>query len=1467
MSSKMPHNLKVAAWLLIFILLAGTHVYADDIPSSFQLGRRLLESPVYQPPTLKGLVIDNKNPCHFKFLIDTGDSELYGEDLKEESEKLIRYFLTAVTVAQDDIWVNLSPYEQNRIVPEEFGRTEMAQGLLSQDFLLKQLAASLTYPETEQGKKYWDEVIQNSKVKRQNKGVSLLQGVNDFNKVWIVPGRTMVHECGNCALIAKKELKVMLDSDYMALRENRCAVDKVSSQAMREFIIPRIEREISNGRNFALLRQIHSAVILALWYKQRLKQSILNKIYADKNKMEGVGAKDQAAAEKIYARYVEAFKVGAYDYIRKEGGPPGCRAKRRYFSGGYTVRDAHTATQSVGVDILRKDLAGSVQEVDTLIRTLEGRSPQTPESTPAKSHTARPQTVAEAEILRSIAHLRSRGEMLSARVHGKDLAEFGNNATAMVSFIRRHTVVQDVNDLRRILSWKLNALPDQRTGSKASRPLSGIGRQEADLLYEAVFDQDALSRRLAQEKKPLKVVIMRRGRYGAQLTSLFKAMPGAEVTVLLNGTDDGYSLSSASRILEATGVSGAGKILADLSNYQVAVDFLDSRLPVVQDAAKQLDDLINCFFHPADSTGLAPAMAQAYTRGMDLDISDRNQLVKYFRRFLARYRVEAERGQNIRLQNMPLRTIALLGAKYCLEDEAKADGKPHDDYYDDLWPSAIGQLKEILRLGRGNQVALITEARQHRVTLRADGTLHFSEISSSEYELKTDGAAVVGSWLFRGPLHNRLSGKLVQSQIALRSALGDHDLEDFSLDGRSAIGRIDPKDVKAFGVIMNELSTSAGPKRIEISSQAKEALDGADVILYSGRAIEANLAGTLIVPGVKEAIAGNTHAVKVMVDEVGMQGDSSLEDVAASLRKITGYLEKKSPYAADDPGWKKSRGLVDYVLVGDKLNMGSEKRYEVEKVTDHGVSEVIVGAADSGESGFYSSSALREAVVTLAGFNKAGFRVVDNRLVPKNYTGSPKEAQLGLFARGARLALDLRGKLKNIIASGGAFVFDVDNTILPQPDKDDADTLIFYTKLANSFMRLLRKGLRVRIISGNSQAEQMRRIYYAIESQFRDDPRSLINLAFYVDGGGTKITFRANGNKIEAVGHKKDYDRQFVMSQVTRGNIVDAIDSVFKALRDSPENFGLDQGERREAFRQKMKAANLPVSAAIRYDVVTLFDQGWQLNCVRHGKITGVDIVPGKAAQIAVPCLDLRGGDMSDPNDQVVTAITVKPTPVFQIESGLGVKTSVDIRPRLQWEVVRALGGQGGYGAGTAWLAEKKIRLSSGGTGSTDITMADKADALLDVVSERPDCDPSLVYYFGEEFYFIPGKEREYPQRGNDEEIITRQQEPHYAALSRVNKLAVNNEHTEGLSERTDLTWIGRTPQATLEFLELLLDDGDSGQTFIGEYGGVKFTSQSFDLDIQGKMDFDINAGSMAGGDIVGVEPVVLGINPVQLPK
>ena len=384
-----PNTLnKVLSIFLSAVFFLQSTGLAQGVPLNSAAGGSFLPVPgtmvglseTAQPPVLKGLKVYADEPFRFDFIMDKGDhnsAESASSDsgrqapneLNFEANKLIRYFLASLTVPEKDLWVNLSPYEKDRIITNEFGQTEMGRDLLAQDYLLKQLTASVIYPEGETGKKFWAEVYRKAYEKYGTTDIP----VDTFNKVWIVPEKAVVYEKtaenqpsatttqgaqSSVAYVVNAKLKVMLESDYLAsAKSGSCASaadcqqpaapvsesQELGKQVLRDIVIPVLEHEVNEGANFAQLRQVYNSLILAAWYKRKVKASLLSAVYVDRKKMQGIDVKSQASdvgnqtldPEVIWSQYVQAFKKGAYNYIKEEQDRyTGETVPRKYFSGG-----------------------------------------------------------------------------------------------------------------------------------------------------------------------------------------------------------------------------------------------------------------------------------------------------------------------------------------------------------------------------------------------------------------------------------------------------------------------------------------------------------------------------------------------------------------------------------------------------------------------------------------------------------------------------------------------------------------------------------------------------------------------------------------------------------------------------------------------------------------------------------------------------------------------------------------------------------------------------------------------------------------------------------------------------------------------------------------------------------------------------------------------------------------------------
>ncbi len=129
-----------------------------------------------------------------------------------------------------------SPYEKDRVIPEQFGQTEMGRDLLAQDYMLKQLTASLMYPDEELGEEFWKHVYAKAQAEYGTTEIPM----NTFNKVWIVPERAEVYVHEQNVFVVDSYLKVMMEEDYESAKWSVVSgkQDKKKDTALTTKILP-----------------------------------------------------------------------------------------------------------------------------------------------------------------------------------------------------------------------------------------------------------------------------------------------------------------------------------------------------------------------------------------------------------------------------------------------------------------------------------------------------------------------------------------------------------------------------------------------------------------------------------------------------------------------------------------------------------------------------------------------------------------------------------------------------------------------------------------------------------------------------------------------------------------------------------------------------------------------------------------------------------------------------------------------------------------------------------------------------------------------------------------------------------------------------------------------------------------------------------------------------------------------------
>ncbi len=348
-------NIRNSAMVFVFpfiFLFISTLSFAQTLTYQGVISPRKPDvdlNQAFTPTLLEGLIVYPDNPLSVNFVI------LPGQDLGEKDSispeqvnEFAKYFLASLTIPEEDIWVNLSPYEKEKTIPDILSLTAMGREMLEQDYILKKLSAAVMNPEIPSGEDFWKQTYRKAAEKYGTTGIP----IQTFNKIWIIPDKAVIYENANSAYIAQSHLKVMLEEDLMALdqsfesrvlgergqsKEQAQDVNALSSQVVREVLVPVIEKEVNEGRHFAKLRQIYHAMILATWYKRALKETLLKKAYVNQEKVEGIALDETTYKEKVYAQYFETLRQGVVNFIREEVDPVSREmVPRKYFSGGIT---------------------------------------------------------------------------------------------------------------------------------------------------------------------------------------------------------------------------------------------------------------------------------------------------------------------------------------------------------------------------------------------------------------------------------------------------------------------------------------------------------------------------------------------------------------------------------------------------------------------------------------------------------------------------------------------------------------------------------------------------------------------------------------------------------------------------------------------------------------------------------------------------------------------------------------------------------------------------------------------------------------------------------------------------------------------------------------------------------------------------------------------------------------------------
>lgn len=293
-------------------------------------------------PLLKAIVLDPDNPLQLSFYLDSDQKRKINDS---QIDQLIKYFLGFLAISEDRLWVNLSPYESQKIIPQDLAKLDIGKDMLLEDYLLKQLSSYVTHPDTVIGKRFWQEV------NRVVKTTTL--PINTLFKIWISPDIAQIYEYSQAGktigVIKQARLKVSLEEDKFKMNTvNETKVNQQVKQLFRQQLLPVIQRQVNESIDFAPLRQLYYSFILASYFKRKLAKDSFYKHYINRSKTQPINLADSTIKDKVYQQYLNKFKQGVYNHLRKEYNQYSKRmVLRHYYSGGVNMNWDFTNSQGL----------------------------------------------------------------------------------------------------------------------------------------------------------------------------------------------------------------------------------------------------------------------------------------------------------------------------------------------------------------------------------------------------------------------------------------------------------------------------------------------------------------------------------------------------------------------------------------------------------------------------------------------------------------------------------------------------------------------------------------------------------------------------------------------------------------------------------------------------------------------------------------------------------------------------------------------------------------------------------------------------------------------------------------------------------------------------------------------------------------------------------------------------------------
>lgn len=251
-------------------------------------------------------------------------------------------FMTGLAVNDYKFWVNLNPWEVDRIIDEELGQSEVGRIMLEADLQMKRDFSNYGNPcANETGKALWnllDKKREDLVQQCMNRFPGEIKEASNIifkpvQRHWIVPDKAYAYSNGSLIYIINASLAINSEpvTDHSSFQVKNQDINTFSGDCIEELnrsaqeyaeyynnleermIQPYVVADINTDEKYEGLREVYAALALAQWYKSKVTpRTDIFRDVLDSSSASILKSKTPWQPKDIWDEYVYSFKNGEY---------------------------------------------------------------------------------------------------------------------------------------------------------------------------------------------------------------------------------------------------------------------------------------------------------------------------------------------------------------------------------------------------------------------------------------------------------------------------------------------------------------------------------------------------------------------------------------------------------------------------------------------------------------------------------------------------------------------------------------------------------------------------------------------------------------------------------------------------------------------------------------------------------------------------------------------------------------------------------------------------------------------------------------------------------------------------------------------------------------------------------------------------------------------------------------------------